>query len=90
MDVTITGTIKTRPRPASNEPNEQRISFMLFRDQEWDEVACVSSLQFDGGIKLGQADKVTLIGAWVSDNSNGAVAGFLFDRAEVLKARGPR
>jgi hypothetical protein len=87
MDATITGTIKSRPQPASSEPQEQRITFLLFRDREWDEVACTSSFQFDGGIKPGLGDKVTLLGAWVSDGSDGRVAGFLFGKVEMLKSR---
>jgi hypothetical protein len=87
MDVTITGTIKSRPRTASADVNEKQISFPLFRDKEWDEVACVSSLRFDGGVvKLGPGDKVTLLGEWVGGNSKGDAAIFLFEKAEVLKA----
>jgi hypothetical protein len=82
MDIAIKGVINTPPMPASEDPGEKRIKFLLFRETERDEISCVSSLRFNpASVKLAVGTKAILFGDWVTALPSGTTTPvFQFSR----------
>jgi hypothetical protein len=86
MDTNLEGIVRTPPAPASEDPAEKRIKFLLFRETEQEEISCMSSLRFNPtSIKLAVGSKVILFGYWVTEQVSGnTTPEFYFSRAMVI------
>jgi hypothetical protein len=85
MDTMIKGVINTPPKPGSEDPAEKRITFLLLRETERDEISCMSSLHFNpASTTLAVGTKVVLFGDWVTALPSGtAIPLFVFSRVAL-------
>jgi len=82
---TIEGSLNTQPRPANGMRGERRIAFLLVDESnpEAGEISCMSTLRFDGAVKLKGGDKVILTGDFDYGPSPEAYPVFHFDSARL-------
>jgi hypothetical protein len=60
MDIAIKGTISSQPKPSSKQAGEKRITFLLLRKSERDEISCLITLHFDASAALETGNRVIL------------------------------